>query len=105
MISALRQEKKQLEQRCTTKRGRLRKVQEDIGFLEELNESLQENEVQWAKKMEEAIENCRQAESESKCTIEQFEEKVCILMAKLDGSSSSAPLTGAENNIIEEEKT
>jgi len=47
VVAALKQEKRQLEHRCISTRDRLRKVTEEMGFLLELNKSLETDKVLW----------------------------------------------------------
>ena len=46
-MAALKQEKKQLEHRCVSTRDRLHKVTEEMGFLLELNKSLENDKTPW----------------------------------------------------------
>jgi hypothetical protein len=47
VVSALKQERRQLEHRCVSARERLRKVREEVAFFHDLNRSLELNKPQW----------------------------------------------------------
>ena len=83
-----------------TKRGRLRKVHQDIGFLEELDKSIKDNGIQLEKKLIEANEKLQMVEIESKSKLQELENQVNLLLAKLDASTSEMTESKAsESNI------
>jgi BRCA1-associated protein len=84
LISALKQERHQLQQRLTTLQERHHKVADEVSFLKNLNESLETNKEQ----MKHQVQEARRERSEARDMIHQalppLEEKVYHLMLQLE---------------------
>jgi len=85
VVAALKQEKRQMEQRCAGARERLRKVREEIGFLRELNKSLEANQEPVAASIRQAEEERVGSEEERERKVRVLEAQVRELMMRLDG--------------------
>jgi hypothetical protein len=86
LISALKQERNQLAQRCMSLRQRYEKVSEDVAFLKNMNESLTANKGP----MKREIMDAQQSRAATREMIQQclppLEEKVQQLMLQLEDS-------------------
>lgn len=86
-LSALKQERKQLQHRLMTLQKKNHKVQEDVKFLKSMNESLEANKPQ----LELKIKQAQQERLESREMIQKYlpalEEKVTTLMLQLEEQS------------------
>jgi len=88
VVAALKQEKRQMEQRCAGARERLRKVREEVGFLCELNKSLEANQEPVAASIRQAEEEWVGREGERKGRVRVLEAQVRELMMQLDGGGA-----------------
>ena len=86
LISALKQERNQLMQRCQTLRQKHEKVAEDIAFLRNMNESLEENKAPMKQKIEEAQRERAEAKDMIQKCMPPLEEKLTKLMLQLEES-------------------
>ena len=84
VVAALKQEKRQMEQRCAGARERLRKVREEVGFLCELNKSLEANQEPVAASIRQAEEEWVGREGEREGRVRALEAQVRELMMRLD---------------------
>lgn len=86
LISALKQERNQLMQRCQTLRQKHEKVAEDIVFLRNMNESLKENKGSMKQKIMEAQRERAEAKDMIQKCMPPLEEKLRKLMLQLEES-------------------
>ena len=90
LIAALKQERNQLAQRLGTLTDRHRKVQEDVSFLTNMNESLLANQTP----LKEQIASARKEMIENQLMFEEclppLQEKVTTLMLQLESSFEDA---------------
>ena len=84
LISALKQERNHLEQRCMTLRKKHRKVQDDAAFLENMNESLEADKIEFRKHIAEAQGELAEAKELTQQLLTPLEEKVSQLMLQLE---------------------
>ncbi len=88
LLSALRQEYHQMQQRYSSVSKRLTKANNEAVFLRELNNSLVENRVQWEEQLTAAERRLKEAQVVSDHWIPSFQDKVEQLMLRLDDTSS-----------------
>ncbi len=88
LLAALRQERHQMQQRCSSVSKRLTKANDEAVFLRELNNSLVENRVQWEERLKTAERCLQDAQVASDHWIPSFQAKVKQLMLRLDDTSS-----------------
>jgi BRCA1-associated protein len=86
LISALRQERKQVAQRVVSLKRRHQKVTDDVGFLKSMNESLESNKAPLAQKVIEAQRQRVEARDMIQQSLPALEEKLTMLMTQLEGS-------------------
>ncbi|CAM9761887.1 unnamed protein product, partial [Ectocarpus sp. 6 AP-2014] len=84
LVSALRQQRRELESKCASASARLRKIREETAFLWELNQSLEANKPQVLANLEQARRDLDSARKAREEWVPQLEEKVAALMLKLD---------------------
>ncbi|CAN0492306.1 unnamed protein product, partial [Ectocarpus sp. 12 AP-2014] len=84
LVSALRQQRRELESKCASAAARLRKIREETAFLYELNQSLEANKPQVLANLEQAQRDLDSARKAREEWVPQLEEKVAALMLKLD---------------------
>jgi len=84
LVSALKQERNHLEQRCMTLRKKHRKVQDDAAFLENMNESLEADKYEFRKHIAEAQSELAEAKELTQQLLTPLEEKVSQLMLQLE---------------------
>ncbi|KAL7553690.1 hypothetical protein ACHAWF_017010 [Thalassiosira exigua] len=84
LISALKQERNQLEQRCMTLRRKHKKVSDDAAFLENMNESLRQDKHSFRKQISEAQAELTEARQLTQQLLTPLEEKVSSLMLQLE---------------------
>jgi BRCA1-associated protein len=84
LISALKQERNQLEQRCVTLRRKHKKVADDSVFLENMNESLEADKHAVRKQIAEAQAELVEAKQLTQQLLSPLEEKVSLLMLQLE---------------------
>lgn len=93
LISALKQERNQLEQRCMTLRRKHKKVSDDSIFLENMNESLEADKHSFRNQIAEAQSELAEAKQLTQQLLTPLEEKVSALMFQLEsgfGGDSTA---------------
>jgi len=84
LISALKQERNQLEQRCVTLRRKHKKVSDDTVFLENMNESLGADKHEFREQIAEAQAELGEAKQLTQQLLTPLEEKVSLLMLQLE---------------------
>jgi BRCA1-associated protein len=87
LISALRQERKQLTQRSQLMQRRHEKVSEDVSFLKSMNESLEANKALFQRKIGDAQRQRMDAREMVEKYWPALEEKVTSLMLQLEESN------------------
>jgi BRCA1-associated protein len=87
LISALRQERKQLTQRSQLMQRRHEKVSGDVTFLKSMNESLEANKTVFQRKIVDAQRQRMDAREMVEKYLPALEEKVTSLMLQLEGSN------------------
>ena len=83
IISALKQERHQLDQRCTTLRRKYKKVNEQAVFLKDMNESLEKDRLVYRQQIAEAQAELMEAKELTQQMLSPLEEKVNSLMLQL----------------------
>jgi len=91
LITALKQEKAQSTKRLASLRARHRKVSDDIGFLKNMNESLETNREPLKRKIQEAQRERMTAKEKMQQELPVLQEQVTMLMLKLTGESVEDP--------------
>eukprot|EP00752_Nemacystus_decipiens_P016340 g14613.t1 len=94
LVSALRQQKRELESKCTSASARLRRIREETGFLWELNRSLEANKPQVLANLEQAQRDLDAARKAREEWVPTLEKKVAALMLKLDAGVAAAAAGG-----------
>ena len=84
LISALKQERNQLEQRCMTLRRKHKKVTDDTVFLENMNESLEADKHSFRQQIAEAQAGLAEAKELTQQLLTPLEENVSSLMIQLE---------------------
>jgi len=84
LISALKQERNQLEQRCMTLRRKHKKVSDDSVFLENMNESLEADKHAFREQIAESQGELAEAKQLIQQLLSPLEEKVSTLMLQLE---------------------
>ncbi|KAL9188446.1 hypothetical protein ACHAXT_006824 [Thalassiosira profunda] len=95
VISALKQERNQLEQRCMTLRRKHKKVAEDTVFLENMNESLEADKRAFRTQIAEAQAELAEAKQTTQQLLTPLEEKVTQLMLQLEAGFASTAARAA----------
>jgi BRCA1-associated protein len=85
-LAALRQERRQLNQRLMTLQRRHQKVTDDVAFLKSMNESLESNKAPLKRKISEVQRQRIDARNTIQMYLPALEEKVRTLMLELEGS-------------------
>lgn len=83
LISALKQERNQLEQRCATLRRKHKKVNDDVLFLNDMNESLEADRHVFRQQISDAQAELLQAKEMTYQLMAPLEERVNSLMLQL----------------------
>lgn len=86
LISALKQERNQLAQRCVSLQRRHEKVSREVSFLKSMNESLVANKEPLKREIKQAQRERAEAREMVDRCLPQLEEKVRRLMMQLEGS-------------------
>lgn len=86
LLAALRHERKHVRASLMGVEERLKKVEEENGFLTELNRSLESNKLQLTDQLASAQLLLSDASEATSVLVPQLEEKVASLMAKLDSA-------------------
>jgi BRCA1-associated protein len=86
LISALKQERNQLAQRCMSLRQRYEKVSEDVAFLKDMNESLTANKEPMKREILEAQQSRAATREMIQQCLPPLEERVHQLMLQLEDS-------------------
>ncbi|KAL7531398.1 hypothetical protein ACHAXR_008259 [Thalassiosira sp. AJA248-18] len=84
LISALKQERNQLDQRCMTLRRKHKKVSDDAVFLENMNESLEVDKHSFRRQISEAQAELAESKQLTQQLLTPLEEKVSLLMLQLE---------------------
>jgi BRCA1-associated protein len=84
LLTALKQEKQQLQQRFTTLQDRYRKVSEEVIFLKNLNESLETNKEQMKHQIQEAQRERVESRKLIQSALPSLEQKLQVLMLQLE---------------------
>lgn len=96
-LTALKQERRQLQHRLASVQKKCTKVKEDVKFLKSMNESLEANKPQ----LEQRINQAQQQRMESREMIQKYlpalEEKVTTLILQLEEHSSNMEQECAPN--------
>lgn len=88
LISALKQEKNQIEQRCLTLRRKLRKAEEDIAFLKNMNESLASDKEPMRRQIMEAQRQRAETRDMLMKCLPPLEAKLAMLFTQLEGGGA-----------------
>lgn len=86
LISALKQERNQLEQRCVTLRRKVKKIEDGTAFLLTMNESLEADKRDFREQITEAQSSLAEAQKMSQQILTPLENKVTDLMLQLGSS-------------------
>mmetsp|Transcript_26668 Transcript_26668/g.59822 ORF Transcript_26668/g.59822 Transcript_26668/m.59822 type:complete len:646 (+) Transcript_26668:240-2177(+) len=86
LISALKQERNQLEQRCVTLRRKVKKIEDDTAFLVDMNESLEADKCDFRGQITEAQNSLAEAKKVTQQILAPLENKVTDLMLQLGSS-------------------
>ena len=95
LIAALKQEHHQLSQRLDRVQGKCRKVQEDVGFIRSLNESLEANRAPLRQQVERAQRDRVEARKMFEECLPPLQEKVTRLMLQLESSFGASGAGGS----------
>lgn len=95
LITALKQEQHQLSQRLGSVQTKCRKVQEDVGFIKSLNESLEDNREPLRKQVEQAQRDRLEARKMFEACLPPLQEKVTRLMLQLESNFDGSVGGGA----------
>jgi BRCA1-associated protein len=90
LIAALKQERRQLQQRLGTLRERYQIVSEEVSFLKNLNESLETNKEQMKRQVQEAQRERDHARAVIQQALPPLEERLYHLMLQLEEDSKPA---------------
>ena len=93
IISALKQERNHLDQRCMTLRRKHKKVADDLVFLQNMNKSLEDDREVFRRKITDAQNELADATQLTQRLLTPLEEKVSLLIHQLENGI----LGGAEN--------
>ncbi len=88
LISALKQERNQLEQRCVTLRRKHKKVSDDVMFLETMNESLEADKLSFRRQIATAQADLAETRQLAQHLLTPVEERLSLLMLQLDNGIS-----------------
>ena len=88
LISALKQERNQLEQRCVTLRRKHKKVTDDSAFLDNMNESLEADKLSFRRQIADAQRELAEAQELTQQLLIPVEEKLSLLMQELENGFS-----------------
>jgi BRCA1-associated protein len=91
LISALKQQRHQLEQRSMTLRKKHKKVSDDAKFLENMNETLEADKLEFRNRIAEAQAELARAKEQTKTRLAPLEEKLSALMLQLENGFDSKP--------------
>lgn len=87
IISALKQERNHLEQRCMTLRRKHKKVASDVVFLENMNETLEADKQLFRRQIAEAQAELSEAMQQTQRLLTPLEEKVSLLIHRLENGN------------------
>lgn len=88
LISALKQERNQLEQRCVTLRRKHKKVTDDSAFLDDMNESVEADKLSFRRQIADAQRGLAEARELTQQLLIPVEEKLSLLMQELENGLS-----------------
>ena len=97
LISALKQEKNQIEQRCLTLRRKLRKAEEDIAFLKNMNESLASDKEPMRRQIMEAQRQRTETRDMLMKCLPPLEAKMAMLFTQLEGGGAQDAQESADS--------
>jgi hypothetical protein len=83
-LTALKQERRQLQQRLLSIQKKYTKVKEDVKFLKSMNESLEANKPQLEQKIKQAQQERMESREMTQKYLPALEEKVTTLMLQLE---------------------
>ena len=88
LISALKQERNQLEQRCVTLRRKHKKVTDNSAFLDDMNESVEADKLSFRRQIADAQRGLAEARELTQQLLIPVEEKLSLLMQELENGFS-----------------
>lgn len=91
LISALKQQRHQLEQRSMTLRKKHKKVSDDAKFLENMNETLEADKLEFRNRIAEAQAELARAKEQTKSRLAPLDEELSALMLQLENGFDSKP--------------
>lgn len=91
LITALKQQRHQLEQRSMTLRKKHKRVSDDAKFLENMNETLEADKLEFRNRIAEAQAELARAKEQTKTRLAPLEEKLSGLMLQLENGFDSKP--------------
>eukprot|EP00986_Skeletonema_menzelii_P008819 scaffold3838_cov157-Skeletonema_menzelii.AAC.9 len=91
LISALKQQRHQLEQRCMTLKKKHKKVSDDTMFLKNMNETLEEDKFAFRTQIADAQAHFARAKETKRSRLAPLEKKVNLLMLQLESGLDSKP--------------
>jgi BRCA1-associated protein len=97
LIAALKQESHQLSKRLSSVQTKCCRVQDDVGFIKSLNESLEANREPLRRQVEKAQRDRMETRKMFEECLPPLQEKVTRLMLQLESSSSTADVDFTEN--------
>ena len=97
LISALKQEKNQIEQRCLTLRRKLKKAVEDIAFLKSMNDSLAGDREPMRRQIMEAQRQRTETRDMLMKCLPPLEAKLAMLFTQLEAGGAQAAQGSAGN--------
>ncbi|KAK1743213.1 BRCA1-associated protein [Skeletonema marinoi] len=89
LISALKQQRHQLEQRCMTLKKKHKKVSDDAMFLKNMNETLEEDKFAFRTQIADAQAQFARANEIKKKRLAPLEKKVNLLMLQFDSKPAA----------------
>jgi BRCA1-associated protein len=91
LISALKQQRHQLEQRCMTLKKKNKKVSDDAMFLKNMNETLETDKFSFRHQIADAQAELSRARERKQERLAPLEKKVNLLMLQLESGFDSKP--------------
>lgn len=101
LISALKQDRRQMEQRCQSLEKKYQKVHQDVEFLTNMNDSLEQNKIVMDTNIAEAQTKRIQVQDILRTTLPPLREKVRFLMNQLEGGGR---IVAAEDVCVDDRK-
>ena len=91
LITALKAQRHQLEQRCMTLKKKHQKVSDDTMFLKNMNETLEEDKFAFRTQIADAQAHFARAKETKRSRLAPLEKKVNLLMLQLESGLDSKP--------------